>query len=151
MLKQDDILKFMEAILVEIEAHNSRNHWIPVPRSSLAPGIKTIILIWYFKCKCIPNGRISKYKARLCAHGGMQRGGIDYWETYSPVVYWISVRLLFSLTQILKLESRSINFVLDFPHAELDEDIYMEAPYGFDFEGARTNVLKLNKSIYELK
>ena len=66
------------------------------------------------------------------------------------MVNWISVRLLFSLTQILKLESRSIDFVLAFPQAELDEDIYMEAPYGFDFEGVRSHVLKLTKSLYGL-
>ena len=70
----------------------------------------------------------------------MQRWGIDYWETYSPVVNWISVRLLFALTQILNLESRSIDFVLAFPQAELKEDIYMESPYGFDFNGKRTHV-----------
>ena len=120
-------------------------------RSNLPSGVKIILSIWSFKRKRIPDGRILKYKARLCAHGGMQRWGIDYWETYSPVVNWISVRLLFSLTQILNLESRSIDFVLAFPQAELTEDIYMEAPFGFDFDGQRTYVLKLNKSLYGLK
>ena len=81
----------------------------------------------------------------------MQRWGVDYWETYSPVVKWISVRLLFSLSLILKLESRSINFVLVFPQADLDEDIYMELPFGFNSNRQRTHVLKLNKSLYGLK
>ena len=33
-----------------------------------------------------------KHKARLFSHGGMQQWGVNYWETYSPVVNWISVR-----------------------------------------------------------
>ena len=120
-------------------------------RSALPLGTKTIMSIWSFKRKRFPDGRIMKHKARLCAHGGMQKWGIDYWETYSPVVNWISVRLLFALTMIHDLESRSIDFVLAFPQAELYEDVYMELPFGFDQDGDRSYVMKLNKSIYGLK
>ena len=49
------------------------------------------------------------------------------------------------------LESRSIDFVLAFPQAYLHEDIYMELPFGFDHDGDRSYVMKLNKSIYGLK
>ena len=76
---------------------------------------------------------------------------MDYWETYSPVVNWISVRLLLSLPLILNLESRSIDFFLIFPQADLDEDIYTEPLFGFNFDGQYTHVLKLNKSLYGLK
>ena len=47
-----------------------------------------------------PDGSINKYKARLCAHGGMQQRGVDYWETYAPVVNWLSVRLLLILSVV---------------------------------------------------
>ena len=49
------------------------------------------------------------------------------------------------------LESRSIDFVLAFPQAELHEYVYMELPFGFDHDGDRSYVMKLNKSIYGLK
>ena len=51
--------------------------------------------------------------------------GVNYWETYSPVVNWISVRLLLTICHLHKLESESIDFVLAFPQADLDVDIYI--------------------------
>eukprot|EP00957_Ditylum_brightwellii_P149501 11385196-Ditylum_brightwellii.AAC.1 len=52
--------------------------------------VKTILSIWGFKRKRFPSGELMKHKARLCAHGGMQQRGINFWETYSPVVNWIT-------------------------------------------------------------
>jgi histone deacetylase 1/2 len=95
----------------------------------------------------------NKHKARLCAHGGQQTWGENYWETYAPVVNWITIRTLLALCQIHGLESRSIDFVLAFPQAELDVEVYMELPLGFDFEGIskKKYVLKLEKNLYGLK
>ena len=92
-----------------------------------------------------------KHKARICAHGGMQQWGINYWETYAPVVNWILVRTLLAIPSIHNLETRSINFVLAFPQAYLDIDIFMELPMGVKVHGARHHVLKLNNSLYGLK
>ena len=39
----------------------------------------------------LPDGTLNKHKARLCAHGGMQQWGVNYWESYAPVVNWVSV------------------------------------------------------------
>ena len=77
------------------------------------------------------NGLLLKHKARLCAHGGMQTWGDNYWETYSPVVNMMSVRLLLLIAKIHKLDSKAIDFVLAFPQAELDVDIWMYLPIGF--------------------
>ena len=87
----------------------------------------------------------------------MQQWGDNYWETYSPVVNMLSVRLLLAITKIFKLESKAIDFVLAFPQADLDEDIWMYLPIGFQVDGEteedseRSYVLKLNKSLYGLK
>ena len=113
-------------------------------------GAKTILSVWAFKRKRLPDGTILKYKARLNSHGGMHRWGIDYYETYAPVVNWISVRILMALSIIHKLESNSIDFVLAFPQAELTRDVFMELPYGFEFGYKGEYVLKLRKSLYGL-
>ena len=92
----------------------------------------------------------------MCAHGGQQTWGQDYWDTYAPVVTWASVRLLLIVAKIHQLESKSIDFVLAFPQADLDVPVYMELPAGvvpmdeID-ENRRRYVLRLNKSLYGLK
>lgn len=85
----------------------------------------------------------------------MQRLDENYWETYSPVVNMISVKLLLVIAKIHGLESKSIDFVLAFPQADLDIDIWMELPIGFqpinDPEIAQMYILKLKKNLYSLK
>ncbi len=41
---------------------------------------------WAFKCKHFPDGLIEKFKACFCAQGNMQLEGVDFFETYAPVV-----------------------------------------------------------------
>jgi hypothetical protein len=151
VFKQEDKADFIQAMRKEVQDHESRNHWTVLPRSAIPSGTKTILSIWSFKRKRYPDGRVLKHKARLCTHGGMQTWGENYWETYAPVVNWLSVRTLMALSIIHDLETRSIDFILAFPQAELDVDIYMELPYGFDIDGSKRYILKLNKNLYGLK
>jgi hypothetical protein len=116
--------------------------------------MKTIMAIWSFKCKRLPDGTLNKHKARLCAHGGMQQWGVNYWETYAPVVNWISVRFLLVVGQLLGLETKALDFVLAFPQADLDTPVFMEIPIGVSVDGIHQNkayVLRLRKSLYGLK
>jgi hypothetical protein len=46
---------------------------------------------WAFKIKPYPDGRVKKFKARFCARGKKQKEGIDYFETWAPVVQWSTV------------------------------------------------------------
>jgi hypothetical protein len=79
----------------------------------------------------------------------MQQWGVSYWETYSPVVSMLTVRLLLALCNIHGLESKSIDFILAFPQADLDVDIWMELPTGIVISGkdneSMAYVLKLKK------
>ena len=81
---------------------------------------------------------------------GIDTCGINYWVTYSPVVNWISVCLLFALTMIHDLESCSIDFVLNFTQAKLKEDIYTKLPFGFDQEEYCGYIMKL-KNLFMFK
>ena len=154
-MRQEDRGEFIKAMMKEVEDHESRDHWALVLRSTIPKGIKTIQAIWSFKRKRFPDGTLNKHKARLCAHGGMQQWGENYWETYSPVVNMLSVRLILVIAHIHGLDSKSIDFVLAFPQAELDVDIWMELPRGMvpdhDEESKHQYVLKLKKNLYGLK
>ena len=77
--------------------------------------MKAILAIWDFKRKRFPDGSINKHNARIFAHGGMQQYGVNYWETYSPTVNWISVLFLMIVAKILDLDTQAIYFVL-VPH-----------------------------------
>ena len=71
---------------------------------------------------------------------------------YAPVVQWMSVRIMLTLASIENLHTKSIDFVLAYPQANLDVDIYMELPQGFNVvpESGRY-VLNLQKNLYCLK
>jgi hypothetical protein len=80
----------------------------------------------------------------------MQQWGTNYWEIYSPVVNMVSVCLILLLAQLYKLDSKAIDFVLAFPQAELDVDIWMYLPIGFQVDTdneSKCYILKLNKRL----
>ena len=74
MCKQEDRLDFVDAMQKEIDDHTIREHWEIIPRSMMPEDMKTIMSMWSFKRKCLPDGMLSIHKVRLCAHGGMSSG-----------------------------------------------------------------------------
>jgi Reverse transcriptase (RNA-dependent DNA polymerase) len=64
---------------------------------SLPPGKKAVDCKWVFTVKQNPESRVERYKARLVAKGYNQTYGIDYDETFAPVVKMSTVRTLISL------------------------------------------------------
>ena len=71
MIQQDDKNEVITAMIKEIADHEDRKHWDMMLRSELPSGANTIVAIWSFKRKRFPDGRIQKYKAKICARGGM--------------------------------------------------------------------------------
>lgn len=102
-----------------------------------------------FKTKRHANGSIVKYKARLVAKGCSQRKGIDFEETYSPVIRYSSLRFLLSLTVKYDLYVEQLDAVTAFLQGELSEEIYLRPPEGLEIPSNK--VLRLQKSIYGLK
>jgi hypothetical protein len=78
----------------EFDALSQTKTWTLVPRP---PGINIVGSKWIFKTKHRPNGSIDKHKARLVARGFTQQHGIDYGDTFSPVVKPETVQLVLSL------------------------------------------------------
>ena len=84
----------------------------------------------------------------------MQQWGVNYWETYAPVASWSAVCLLLVIASLNKIPTRSIDFVLAFPQAELEVPVYMELPAGFNPKGGGSKkgfVLKVVKNLNGLK
>ena len=103
-----------------------------------------------FKLKRFPDGLIKKFKARFCARGDQQLEGIDFFETYTPVVQWTTVRMMLILEILLYRKSKQGDVTAAFLHTKLGEDekVYVEMPLGFRKQG---KVLKLNTTLYGLR
>ncbi len=88
---------------------------------------------WALKCNRYPDGLIKKFKARFCARGDQQIEGIDFFETYAPVVQWTTIRLMFILEILLGLKLKQGDITCAFLHADLEpgENIYVDMPLGF--------------------
>ena len=74
-MQQEDFREFITAMEKKIEVHEMRKHWDLVKRESIPKGMKTILSIWSFKRKRLPDGTLLKHKTRICAHGGQQKWG----------------------------------------------------------------------------
>ena len=95
-----------------------------------------------------PFEELIKHKARLCEHGGIQREGIDFHNTFAPVVNWSTVRLIIMMSDMSGWESRQIDYVLAFYQAPIVSDVYLHLPAGFHVDGKDKNetyFLKLKK------
>jgi Reverse transcriptase (RNA-dependent DNA polymerase) len=90
--------------------------------------------------------------ACLNLQGGRQVKGIDYWETYAPVALWSTIRLILYLAVLHKWETRQLDFVLAFPQAPVETDLYMDIPAGFEVNGdPKEYALKLINNLYGQK
>jgi hypothetical protein len=94
---------------------------------------------------------IERFKARLMAKGFMQREGIDYIETLSPVSCKDSLRIIMVLVVHYDLELHQMDVKTTFLNGDLLENVYMPQPKGFAMKGKEHMECHLRKSIYGLK
>lgn len=109
------------------------------------PGMNVLPCMYVFTLK------ESGPKARIVAKGCRQVHGVDYGETYAPVVKFTSVRVMLATVAVHDLELHQMDVVTAFLHGELDTDIYMEIPAGFRTPSRQSLVCKLLKALYGLK
>jgi hypothetical protein len=134
-----------------------------VPRSTVPPHNKLLQAIWSFHRKRAPDWSILKHNACLCPHGGMQVKGINFWESYAPVVSWHTTCLILVLSLLSSLKSRQVDYISAYTQAPFDCELFMNIPPGFIVDhntliftssSTRGNsidyILKLNKNIYGL-
>ena len=133
---------------MEIQVIERNNTWV---LTNLRKDVKKIGVKWVYKTKLKENGEVDKFKARLVAKGYVQQQGIDYTEVFAPVVRIDKVRMIVVLEAqkwwtLYQLDVRSA-----FLHRELNEEVYVEQPKGYELEKNPQKVYRLKKSLYGLK
>ena len=116
----------------------------------LPTGRKLIDCKWIFKVKKGSDGSVQRYKARLVAKGFAQKYGVDYDETFAPVVRYSSIQTLLAFAIQNDMLIHQMDAVTAFLNGTLEE-IYMKQPPGYVQKGKEHLVCKLNKSLYGLK
>ncbi|KAI5322358.1 hypothetical protein L3X38_031430 [Prunus dulcis] len=140
--------EWQQAMIEEIQALQTQGTWDLVP----PPSDKNIVgCRWIYKIKRHADGRIARYKARLVAQGFSQEQGIDFDETFSPVVRHTTVRLILSLAASHRWCLRQLDVKNAFLHGDLQEEVYMKQPLGFIDDHYPDYVCRLRKSLYGLK
>lgn len=106
----------------ELTALAKNNTWtlVPPPSDHSVIGCK-----WVYKIKKKADGSIERYKARLVAKGFHQQEGIDYFETFSPVVRPTTIRVVLSLATTSRWPIKQLDVQNAFLHGDLTERVYM--------------------------
>jgi hypothetical protein len=151
-MKEPDKDKFLKAMLEEVEGQLKNKNFSLIPRSKLPEGARVLPSVWAMKRKRrIATQEVYKWKARLNIDGSKQIEGEDYNETYAPVATWSSIRLMLTHSIINKWHTRQIDYVQAYTQAEVEKDMYMEIPKGFEVDTQGDFVLQIHKNIYGQK
>lgn len=145
-IKCRDSNKWLTAMEEEMNAFKENQTWDLV---SLPKGKHAVDNRWVLRMKYKPDGTIDRYRARLVARGIFQRAGLDYDETFSPVARYDSIRTLIAIAAEENLILGQFDVKTAFLYGDIDAEIYMIQPQGFDDGSGR--VCRLKKSLYGLK
>jgi hypothetical protein len=165
-MNREDREFWMQAAEREFDSLRRRKTWLEMKPENVPKSVKPISSFLVLKIKVINSkeeipkdnnwvlrflrdGMILRYKARLVIRGYRQRKGVDYTETYAPVVRPDILRLVLALTiDDPSAEVEMLDIVTAFLYGNLSEDIYMNTPNGTRL---RSKIVKLLKSLYGLK
>ena len=129
--------KWVEAMNQELEALRTNHTWDVV---SLPQGKKAIGCKWVYKVKLKADGSVERFKARLVAKGFTQKYGIDYQETFSPIVKMTTIRCIIAIAASNKWPLHQLDINKAFLHGTLTE-----------VPNPENKVCRLVKSLYGLK
>jgi hypothetical protein len=118
----------------------------------LRPKNKNVIdTKWVFENKLNEDGQVTKNKDRLVCKGYTQVEGIDFEETFSPVAIMEAIRFLLAYACSKNIKVYKMDVKSTFLNGELEEEVYIEQPKGFQLSENADYVCKSKKALYDLK
>jgi hypothetical protein len=155
-MKTSNAKDWQAAVDLELDTLRNNQTWIAMPKPKTA---KPLHSKWVFKTKLDANGKIERFKARLVACGNEQQYGVNYEDTFAPVLDLATVRLVLALSVLWGYPARHGDVPAAYTRAALEaqSDIFMYPPQGMQLTdeerlaGGEAPVLKLQRSLYGLK
>jgi hypothetical protein len=117
--------------------------------STIPPDRVVVNIIWIYKAESDTIGDVSRFKARFVAKGCSQRVGLDYMETFSPVIRMASLRHFLAIAAARDLELCLLDIDTAFLYAPIKEDVYIRLPFGF--ADGTSKVCHLKRCLYRLE
>ena len=152
-LSGENVEEYFKAMDDKIQSLMRRDTWEIVSRKSVADH-KVLPRTWSFKFKRKPDWKISKFKAQYCVRGDLQkRMSPEPLNSYSKVVQWVTVRIIFILYFILAFQSQSIDLKNAFAQADIlsGEPVFIERPRDFKSDVGQYDVFLRFKKSYMVK
>lgn len=136
------------AVTEEITKVHILNTWTLIP---ITPDMNVLSSGWVHTVKLNPDGTVKQLKSRLVARGNQQEEGVDYLETFSPVVRTATIRVMLNVATARDWPIKQLDMSSAFLHGELSEPVYMFQPDGFVDPNRPDHVCCLTKALYGLR
>ncbi|GJW15477.1 putative ribonuclease H-like domain-containing protein [Tanacetum coccineum] len=138
---------WVEAMQEEIQQFVNQDVWrlVPLPEGKTAIGTK-----WILKNKRDARGIVVRNKARLVAQGHRQEEGIDYDEVFAPVARIEAIRLFLAFASYMGFMVYQMDVKSAFLYGEIDEEVYVTQPKGFEDPFYPKHVYRVVKALYGL-
>ena len=133
---------------LEYDALLRNNTWDLVPSH---PKQTIVHSKWIFRTKVKANGTLDRYKARIVAKGFQQTLGVDFLDTFSPVIKASIISIILTIAVTRKWEIHHIDVNNTFLNGDLQEIVFRAQPEGFVDPSKPTHVCRLRKALYGLK
>lgn len=136
-MREPDHVEFLKAMQKEVDDQMDNGNYSTIRKDEVPKDATILPAVWQMKRKRdIKTREVKKYKARVNIDGSKMRYGVHYEQTYSPVASWMSIRLLLALTALHGWHTTQIDYVLAFPQAPVEKELFMKIPKGFELDGA---------------
>ncbi|GKC22499.1 retrovirus-related pol polyprotein from transposon TNT 1-94 [Tanacetum coccineum] len=139
---------WFQAMQDEIHEFDRLKVWELVPRPIY---VMVIALKWIYKVKLDEYGDVLKNKAQLVVKGYRQEEGIDFEESFAPVARIEAIRIFIANVATKNMIIYQMDVKTAFLNGDLQEEVFVSQPEGFEDQNNPTHVYRLKKALYGLK